>query len=125
MNASQQRGRWGESTAARFLRRKGYRILHRNWRHGRGELDLVSRDGDVLVFVEVKTRSVYDPVGGYASAVAGRKAATIRRTAAAFLEREGMGFAHHRYDVVEVLTPPRCLAAEKISHWEGVSQGRG
>ena len=49
-------GRWGEKVAAHFLEAKGYVIVERNWRTGRGELDLVAQDGPLLVFVEVKTR---------------------------------------------------------------------
>jgi len=51
-------GEEGEQAAACFLRRLGWEILDRNWRHGPLELDLVCREGDTLVFVEVKTRAV-------------------------------------------------------------------
>ena len=46
----------GEERAARFLKRLGYQILHRNWRCRRGEIDIIARDGKTLVFAEVKTR---------------------------------------------------------------------
>ena len=49
-------GRFGEKTARRFLESKNYRILAQNWRTRTGELDLVSLDGECVVFVEVKTR---------------------------------------------------------------------
>lgn len=49
-------GRWGESVAALHLEAKGYRILEKNWRCARGEIDLVAQAGSTLVFVEVKTR---------------------------------------------------------------------
>ncbi len=49
-------GSWGESVAATHLESKGYRIVQRNWRCARGEIDLIAQTGDVLVFVEVKTR---------------------------------------------------------------------
>jgi putative endonuclease len=52
----QKLGRWGEQLAAQRLEALGYVILDRNWRCRRGEIDLVARDEDVLVFVEVKTR---------------------------------------------------------------------
>lgn len=45
--------------AARFLEMRGYRILARNWRHARGELDLVVTDGEAVIAVEVKTRTSY------------------------------------------------------------------
>ena len=54
--AAKQRGQKGEDAAARLLQGKGMEILERNWRHGQWELDIVCRDGDTLVFVEVKTR---------------------------------------------------------------------
>ncbi len=52
-------GLLGENTAVRFLRLQGWRIVERNWRMGRYELDIVARDGEELVFVEVKTRKSY------------------------------------------------------------------
>lgn len=50
-------GAWGEQLACQWLEAKGWSILHRNWRHGRDEIDIVALDGDMLVVVEVKTRS--------------------------------------------------------------------
>ncbi len=49
-------GKWGESLAAQHLESKGYKILERNWRIGRGEIDLIIKGGQELIFVEVKTR---------------------------------------------------------------------
>lgn len=49
-------GKKGEQLASRWLREHGFTILHRNWRHGRSEIDIVAREGDFLVVVEVKTR---------------------------------------------------------------------
>ncbi len=50
-------GRWGEDAAAAFLQSQGYQVLERNWRcHGLGEVDLVARRDDCLVFVEVRAR---------------------------------------------------------------------
>jgi putative endonuclease len=56
-NRKQSLGRWGEEQAARFLAAKGYEILERNFRTEYGELDLIARTKDQLVFVEVKARS--------------------------------------------------------------------
>jgi len=56
-----RRGARGEKLARRFLRSRGYKILYRNFRAcGGGEIDIVCRDGDTLIFVEVKTRSDED-----------------------------------------------------------------
>ena len=60
MNSSRQSlGRWGENIAANFLEDQGYLIIDRNCRTPYGEIDLVAHDGDVIVFVEVKTRASY------------------------------------------------------------------
>ena len=52
----QKLGKWGESVASVHLERKGYQIMTRNWRCALGEIDIIARDRDELVFVEVKTR---------------------------------------------------------------------
>ncbi|EFO81591.1 hypothetical protein OSCT_0607 [Oscillochloris trichoides DG-6] len=55
-------GDFGEAAAHAYLLRQGYRILARNWRCSRGELDLVAQDGDQIVFVEVRTRRSSGPI---------------------------------------------------------------
>jgi len=53
----EDRGAWGEQYAAQYLQEQGYEIVEQNYRYGRvGEIDIVARDGDTWVFVEVKTR---------------------------------------------------------------------
>ncbi|MGH7424877.1 MAG: YraN family protein [Candidatus Methylomirabilales bacterium] len=92
----------GEEAAARFLRRRGYAILARNWRIPLGELDIVARRGRTLVFVEVKARrssDFLDPAEG----VDWAKQARLRRLAAAYLAIEGPEFTDCRFDVVSVL----------------------
>ncbi len=56
MAAHNDLGRWGEEKAAGYLERKGCRILQRNWKYGRRDLDIVAEDNGTLVIVEVKTR---------------------------------------------------------------------
>jgi len=97
-------GRFGEAVAGHWLRREaGCGILHRNFRarHG-GELDLVVRDGDTLVFVEVKTRTSTD-YGRPALAVDATKQALIIRGARAWLSLLGWPELMFRFDVVEVV----------------------
>ncbi|WP_423231542.1 YraN family protein [Akkermansia sp. JRP_AM1] len=93
---------YGELAAASFLRGEGFSVLRRNWRPVRGgELDLVCRDGNCLVFVEVKTRTG-NSYGGARRAVDARKRALIRRGAAEWL-RQLPEPVPSRYDIVEVL----------------------
>ena len=99
-------GRWGERAAARFLRGKGYRILLRNVRIGAGEIDLVCRQREILVFVEVKTRSSSD-YGAPAEAVDAGKRARLIRAAYAYLEELGRDDVSYRFDIVEVLVESR------------------
>ena len=47
---------WGEDLAADYLQRKGYTIIERDWKSGKRDLDIIAQDGNVIVFVEVKTR---------------------------------------------------------------------
>ena len=49
-------GAWGEELAAAFLRQKGYVIVERNWKMGHRDIDIIAKDDDMMVFVEVKTR---------------------------------------------------------------------
>ena len=58
--AATEIGAWGEERAANYLRLRGYRILARNCRYRQGELDIVARKGDYIVFIEVKLRKNND-----------------------------------------------------------------
>lgn len=92
-------GQAAESEAERYLRRKGYRILARNERAPTGELDLVTRSGEVLVFVEVKARGS-STHGGAVEAVDGRKQARLVRLAAQYLARHRLRDQPCRFDVI-------------------------
>lgn len=102
--------RQGERAAARLLsREKGYRVVARNWRSPddrRDEIDLVCLDGEILVFVEVKTRFRGARVRGHLAAMRGRKRRALRRAAFAYLRALGAAGRPRavRFDVVEVET---------------------
>lgn len=97
-----ERGNAGEKFASDFLRRVcGMKILCRNFYAGRDEIDIVARDGDVLVFVEVKTRSERDRRGAV-FAVDARKRKALRRAAGAYLRGLRERPSETRLDVVEV-----------------------
>jgi len=95
-------GRFGETLAMKALRKKGFKILARNWCSPVGELDLVARHRKTLVFVEVKTRRCSSPYPPEA-AVDGRKQIRLRRAAQAYLARHPFQrWKEVRFDVVAV-----------------------
>jgi len=94
-------GAYGERVAGAFVRRHGYQVLTRNYKTTRGEIDLVCRHGDVLVFVEVKTRAGTDLVRPAEAIDAGKEEA-LRHAADRYLDLLGRPEIHHRFDVVEV-----------------------
>ena len=104
-------GARGEKLAARYLRRHGFKVLYRNFRgrHG-GEIDLVCRDRDTLVFVEVKTRTRED-FGRPLEAVGRKQQQRISQGGLAWLRLLGNPDVLFRFDVVEVMmaegTEPR------------------
>lgn len=98
-------GRRGEEAAGRHLLSLGYRILERRYRTRAGEIDFIARDGEAIVFIEVKTRTSLR-CGRPAEAVDRRKRARIVRTAALYLARLRVDDIACRFDVVEVMEGP-------------------
>ena len=104
MNARQHFGRAAEAAAARYLQARGWTLLGRNVRIGRGELDLIVRRGDVLAFVEVKARRS-GSCGTPEDAVDGRKRRQVARLAELWLAARPWalrGVSDVRFDVVAV-----------------------
>jgi putative endonuclease len=109
-------GRFDEQRAVEFLQGAGLHVLERNWRCRDGEIDIVASDGNVLVFVEVKTRSSV-LCGVPAAAVDRRKVARLRRLAVRWMaeHREVDRFwTAVRFDVVAVVRRPS--GAPDIEH---------
>jgi putative endonuclease len=98
-------GRLGEELAARHLARKGWAIVERNLRSGRREVDLLVRRGDVLAFVEVKTRRSRD-FGHPLEAVHHRKRMEVTRVARDWLSTHPQGRGIVRFDAVAVVLGP-------------------
>ena len=90
-----------EDLASRFLERKGYRILDRNVRLVRKEVDIVAADGDTIVFIEVKGRRS-SAFGTGSEAVGPRKQAGLVKFAATYLERRRLWSRPCRFDVIAV-----------------------
>lgn len=97
-----RRGELGERAARKFLTQKGLKFLTANFRSSRGEVDLVFRDTDCLVFVEVKARSSEDWVRP-AAAVNTRKRRLLSQTALDYLRLLKNPPVRVRFDIVEVL----------------------
>jgi putative endonuclease len=101
LRTSPARGKWAEDRAARYLAESlGWKLRARNVRLAGGEIDLVFRDGDVEVFVEVKARRAGSRAA--AEAVSVDKRRRVARAAAAWLSRRGLPRGGCRFDVVAV-----------------------
>lgn len=99
-------GVFGESLALRYLVRKGYEVLERNYRSRHGEIDLILRRDGILVFVEVKARrgpGFGDPL----EAITPSKQSRVRLMAEAYLAEKGVEFVNGlegiRFDAVGIL----------------------
>jgi putative endonuclease len=110
-------GQRGEEIAARFLRRRGVTIVERNLRSRLGEIDLVGRDGSVVVFVEVKARRgvAPDPPQG---AVDARKRMRLARLARGYVASRRLGNQRCRFDVVAV-TLGEAGDDARVEHFRG------
>src|SRR5690242_4594428 len=93
--------RCGERIAEAFCLLRGYEIVDRNVREGRGEIDLIALDRDTVVFVEVKFRTGRDPAAPLL-AVGFKKREDVARTAALYLARRGLVGRPVRFDVVGI-----------------------
>ena len=112
-------GQIGEREAARYLKReKGFKVLARNWRSGRDEIDLVCKEGKILVFVEVKTRNEQAKVPGYYT-VDARKKQALKRVCKAYMQALRHQPKHFRLDVVEVRL--KNTKEQTINHYSNVS----
>ena len=98
-------GARGERLAADLLRRRGMAVVAANWKCGVGEIDLICRDGDVLVFVEVKSRAD-EAAATPEDQVGPRKQQQIARAALVYLKRYGDRPPPCRFDVVAIVWPP-------------------
>ncbi|MCR5176467.1 MAG: YraN family protein [Anaerovibrio sp.] len=94
----------GEKAAAAYLKNHGYIIRDTNYRTKTGEIDIIAARGDMLVFVEVKTRGSY-AFGLPSEAVNLQKQKKIIKTAQAYIQAERLYNYVYRFDVLEVLAP--------------------
>lgn len=100
-HARQRLGRQGEQIAAIYLERQGYVIMEHNWRCPLGEVDIVAREGDCLVFVEVRA---WRPgqYGTPEASITPRKQAKMLEVAQSYLQAAGLDDANWRIDVIAI-----------------------
>lgn len=110
-------GAWGERVAQRHLLEQGLILLDRNWRSEPGEIDLVLREGQVLVMCEVKTRSSTN-CGTPHEALTQAKVERMHRLAGRWLTERGLSPREVRFDLVAVLR--RRTGAPIVEHIRGV-----
>ena len=115
-------GDCGEDFAAEYLAGKGLSILERNYRTPVGEIDIIARDGRVLVFIEVKTRKC-ERYGQPALAVGLGKLRRIVRAAVWYTSKRQGELPPCRFDVVEVYAPAN--GAWSVRHLEGAFEADG
>ncbi|MBI5491450.1 MAG: YraN family protein [Deltaproteobacteria bacterium] len=106
-------GRAGEEEAERELKKRGYRVIEKNYRCRFGEIDLVARDGKTLVFVEVKTRANAN-FGTPQCGVNLKKQRHITMASSCYMAEKGIDDIDVRFDVVSVFKTGDRLSAEVI-----------
>ncbi len=102
MNSNQSVGKYGEDRAAEFLVRLGYEIIDRNWRCKSGEIDIIARDLNCLVFAEVKTRT-RTGFGHPFEAITAKKIQTMRSLVSQWCHNRNLASNEVRLDALSVL----------------------
>lgn len=110
-------GRWGEEVAAAYLRGKGYIILERDWRSGHRDIDIIARLDNVIVFVEVKTRS-YTDFNSPEQAIDYAKKGNLRNAISHYVKARNID-SPYRFDIVTVVGAPGCTEPI-VNHMEDV-----
>lgn len=112
MYENREIGKWGESIAANFLEQNSYKIIDRNFRCKQGEIDIVAKNKEYIIFIEVKTRS-YIFFGNPGEAVDKRKKKNIYHAAKYFLHINKLEECFVRFDIIEVFIKKNYF---KINH---------
>ena len=117
MKHNQRIGRWGEQTAVEFLKERGYEINAQNVRTPYGEIDIVAKQGDITVFVEVKTRTS-DKMGLPEDAITPRKRQHMLAAAEQYAAEHEID--HWQLDVISIEGKPG--KSPTITHFENAIQ---
>lgn len=109
----QKTGKRGEALARKHLEKQGMQVIAENWRYGRREIDLIAQQDDILIFVEVKTRS-YEYYGSPGHFLSPEQESRIATAAFAFCEEADYA-GEVRFDLIEVILPPN--APHQLTHY--------
>ena len=114
-----EKGRFGEDIACRFLEKKGYSVVERNWRSVYGEIDIIAENADNLVFAEVKLRKDKENILP-SEYVDERKIRKISRTAGVYLGNTEYCNKTIRFDIIEIVntSPPLIRHIENAFYGE-------
>lgn len=107
-------GKQGENIALQYLESKNYKILETNWRYRRSEVDIITMDGEVLVFIEVKTRSS-DIWGQPELSVTAQKETMLIDASSAYMEQIGHVW-EIRFDIITVILNSH--GSPKLNHYK-------
>ena len=117
--STSEKGDKGERLALNYCKKAlGYRIVTKNWRHHRGEIDLICLDQACLVFIEVRLRKAVSLVSGVQS-ISRKEKSLLRRTAIAYLNRLGKRPKTYRFDIISIAYGQS--KDYKISHYRNVA----
>ncbi|MBQ9832476.1 MAG: YraN family protein [Clostridia bacterium] len=108
---NRQKGAYGEKLALKYLKKKKYKLIEKNYKALKCEIDIIMQKGDTLVFVEVKSRMPDSKYGTGAEAVDYRKQCHIIKTAQCFIKANQLYDMNVSFDVVEV-----DLKSKKVNH---------
>jgi len=122
LNKPQQFGQKAEGMAVRYLKRCGYKIIARNHRTRCGEIDIIAREGETLVFIEVKARTS-NRYGSAKAAVTPHKQRQISKVALAYLQMTDQSHVKARFDVVTVTQHQEAHNIDLIRNAFGVTYG--
>lgn len=118
---SHELGKWGEDIAARYLQSKGLEIIDRNWRCEEGELDIVALEDEILVIVEVRTRTS-DAYGAPEETLTINKRRHIQQAAFNYLQEHDYLDINWRIDLVAI-DAYRCGSVDRIAHYKNAIEG--
>lgn len=111
-------GACGEAYAAKYLKRQGYKLIVRNRREKKGEIDLIVADKEFLVFVEVRTRTSEDFMTPEAS-IRADKRRTVQRTVRRLIRKHKTAGLRPRIDVVAIIWPAGAKEPTAVRHHKG------